>query len=65
MLANVGQIRMAKVVNFFWPKSDLAKVGISLRVMTKGPAGDERDGLWRSGHGPSGQAKDERRKKAG
>ena len=21
----------------------------------KGPAGDERDGLWRSGHGPSGQ----------
>ena len=32
----------------------------------KGPVGDERDGLWRSGHGPSGQdPKDERRKKAG
>ena len=40
----------------------------SVRVMAKGaggraPAGDEKDALWRSGHGPSGQdPKDERRK---
>ena len=41
----------------------------AVRVMAEGAsgrAGDDRDGLWRSGHGPSGQdPTDERRKKAG
>ena len=41
----------------------------AVRVMAKGgrwkdPAGDERDGLWRSGHGPSGQ-RPQRRKAEG
>ena len=32
----------------------------------KDPAGARRDGLWRSGHGPSGQdPKDERQKEEG
>ena len=42
----------------------------AVRVMAEGASGralpgDERDGLWRSGHGPSGQdPNDEKRKKA-
>ena len=39
----------------------------AVNIMTEGAGGDdERDGLWKSGHGPSGQdPKDERQKEAG
>ena len=34
---------------------------VSCQGQEEGPAGDERDGLWRKGHGPSAQdPKDER-----
>ena len=37
----------------------------SRRGRWEDPAGDERNGLWRSGHGPSGKdPKDERQKEA-
>ena len=42
---------------------EMREPSVSWQKGWKGPAGDERDGRWRSGHGPSGQdPKDERRK---